>query len=137
MKKITLFIHEPTINKVIGNQINLLFEEASLLDVINEVDKMLGSEKSFPVPSYHSLLHMIYYPVENRFYKQVALTGYRKSGQMVNVRDNPTKELPDEVSIVLVPTGGCISEWEEAMKYEEFVKALVRIGLQFSSALCR
>ena len=129
MKKITLFIHEPAVNRVVGNQLNLLLEEASPLDVINEVDKMIGGEKSFPVPGYHSLLHMVYNPVENRFYKQVALTAYEKSGQMVNVRDNPMKELPDGINIVLVPTGGCISEWEEAIKYEEFAKATVKLGL--------
>ena len=130
MKKITLFIHEPPINTVLGNLINLSLEKASILDALHEVDKMMGSEKSFPVPGYYSLLHMIYNPVENRFYKQVALTAYEKSGQMVNVRDNPMKELPDEVNIVLVPTGGCISEWEEAMKHEEFVKATAKLGLR-------
>jgi len=130
MKSITLFIHEPLINSVLGTRIDLSLEKASLLDVLNEVDKMIDSEKSFPVPGYRSLLHMIYNPVENRFYKQVALTAYTKFGEMVNVRDNPMGELPDKINIVLVPTGGCISEWEEAIKYEEFAGRMVKLGLQ-------
>jgi hypothetical protein len=124
MKKIKLFIHEPLINKVIGRELNLLLDDkASLVDTIGEVDKIINSKGSFPVPDYRSLLHMIYNPVENRFYKQVAITAYKQSGQMLHVRDNPKKELPGGVTVSLIPAGGCISEWEEAIDYEEFLEA--------------
>jgi hypothetical protein len=124
MKKIKLFIHEPLINKVIGRELNLLLDDkASLVDTIGEVDKIINSKGSFPVPDYRSLLHMIYNPVENRFYKQVAITAYKQSGQMLHVRDNPKKELPEGVTVTLIPAGGCISEWEEAIDYEEFLEA--------------
>ena len=124
MKRIKLFIHEPSINKVIGRELNLLLnEKANLIDAISEVDKTINSKGSFPVPDYQSLLHMIYNPVENRFYKQVAITAYKQSGQTLNVRDDPKKELPEGITVTLIPTGGCITEWEEAIDYEEFLKA--------------
>jgi len=53
----------------------------------------------------------------------VAVTAYEESGQVLSVRDDPKKELPKEVTIILIPAGGCISEWEEAIDYEEFLKA--------------
>jgi len=123
MKRIKLFIHEPLINKVIGRELNLLlYPEANLKDAIDEVDKMINSKGSFPVPGYQSLLHMIYNPVENRFYKQAAISAYEESGQLLNVRDEPKKELPEGITIILIPTGGCISEWEEAIDYKDFLK---------------
>ena len=123
MKRIKLFIHEPLINKVIGRELNLLLnDKANLIDAIDEVDKMINSKGSFPVPDYQSLLHMIYNPVENRFYKQVAITAYKQSGQMLNVREDSKKELPRGTTVTLIPAGGCISEWEEAIDSEEFLK---------------
>ena len=125
MKRIKLFIHEPSINKVIGSELNLLLnDKASLVDAISGVDKMINSKGSFPVPDYQSLLHMIYNPVENRFYKQVAITAYKQPGQMVNVRDDPKKGLPEAITVILIPAGGCISEWEEAIDYEEFLRII-------------
>jgi len=123
MKKIKLFIHEPLINKVIGSELNLLlYGKINLKHAIDEVDKMINSKGSFPIPGYQSLLHMIYNPAENRFYKQVAITAYEELGQLLNVRDDPKKELPEGITIILIPTGGCISEWEEAIDYKEFLK---------------
>ena len=123
MKRIKLFMHEPLINKVIGRELILLLDDkAGLIDAISEVDEMINSKGSFPVPDYQSLLHMIYNPVENRFYKQVAITAYKQSGQTLNVRDDPKKELPEGITVTLIPAGGCISEWEEAIDYEEFLK---------------
>ena len=125
MKRIKLFIHGPSINKVIGRELNLLLDEkANLIDVISEVDKTIEEKGSFPVPSYQSLLHMTYNPFENRFYKQVAITAYKQSGQPLKVRDDPKKELPEGTTVTLIPAGGCISEWEEAIDYEQFLKAI-------------
>lgn len=125
MKRIKLFIHEPPINKVVGRELNLLLnDKATLVDAISEVDKMINSKGGFPVPGYQSLLHMVYNPVENRFYKQVAITSYKQSGQTLNLRDDPKKGLPEGTTVTLIPAGGCISEWEEAIDYEEFLKAI-------------
>ena len=124
MKRIKVVIREPSINKVIGSALDLLLnDEANLVDVIKEVDMLISSRGKFPVPDYQSLLHMIYNPVENRFYKQVAVTAYKESGWLPNVRDFPKKELPGGIDVILIPAGGCISEWEEAMDYKEFLKA--------------
>ena len=125
MKRIKLFIHEPTINKVIGRELNLLLNnKANLVDAISEVDKMINSKGSFPVSDYQSLLHMIYNPLENKFYNQVAVTAYRESGQRLNARESPKKELPEGTTVTLIPAGGCITEWEEAIDYGEFLKAM-------------
>ncbi|UCE57808.1 MAG: hypothetical protein JSW19_01015 [Candidatus Bathyarchaeota archaeon] len=125
MKRIKLFIHEPSINKVIGRELNLFLNaKAGLLDAIIEVDKIINSKGSFPIPDYRSLLHMIYNPVKGRFYKQVAVTAYKQSGQTLSVRDDPRKELPGGITVTLIPAGGCISEWEEPLSCEEFLKCM-------------
>jgi len=125
MKGIRLIIHEPSINRVVGSELNmLLHDEFNLIDAINEVDKLISNRGGFPLPDYRSLLHMVYNPVENRFYKQVAVAAYKEPDQMLNVRDNPKKELPEGTTIILIPAGGCISEWEEALNYKEFLRAI-------------
>ena len=125
MKQVRLVIHEPAINKIIGSELNLLLDDkANLIDAINEVDKLINNKGGFPLPDCRSFVHMIYNPVENRFYKQVAVTAHKELGQAVNVRDDPKKELPEGTTIILIPAGGCISEWEEAINYEKFSKAL-------------
>lgn len=125
MKRIKLTIHEPLINKVIGNELKLLLnDKASLIDTISEVDKIISSKGKFPVPNYQSLLHMIYNPIQNRFYKQTAVSAYDDLGQTLNVRDAPNRALPDGASVILIPAGGCISEWEETVDYNEFLKAI-------------
>jgi hypothetical protein len=124
MKRVKMIIHEPLINKVIGSELNLLVnEKTSVIDAISEVDKLINKKGNFPLPAYRSLLHMVYNPFKNRFYKQVALTAYTEQNQMLNVRDNPEKELAEGVTVILIPAGGCISEWEEAVDYKEFLKA--------------
>jgi len=124
MKRIKIIIHEPLINKLIGSELNLhLNDKANVIDAISEVDMMICSKGRFPVPNYQSLLHMIYNPVQNRFYKQAAITAYEESGQLLDVRDDPKKKLPDDITVIVIPAGGCISEWEEAIDYKEFLKA--------------
>ena len=118
-----MVIHEPSINKIIGSELNLLLpNEANLVDAISEVDKLITVKGGFPVPNYRSLLHMSYNPVENRFYKQVAVVAHEQQANMLNVRDSPRRALPEGATIILIPAGGCISEWEEAVDYEEFLK---------------
>jgi len=127
MKRIKLVIHEPLINRVVGSELNLLLgDKANVVDAINEVDKLINNKGGFPLPDYRSLLHMVYNSVENRFYKQVAVTASNEMAQMLNVREDPKKELPEGTTIILIPTGGCISEWEEAVNYERFLKAISR-----------
>ncbi|MDH5688084.1 MAG: hypothetical protein OEZ48_09525 [Candidatus Bathyarchaeota archaeon] len=125
MKRIKLYIHEPAINKIIGRELQILLnDDASLVDVIREVDKLISSKGSFPVSDYQSLLHMVYNPIENRFYNQVAVTAYREPRRSLNVREDPKKNLPKGITVALIPKGGCISKWEEAIDYEELLKAM-------------
>ncbi len=125
MKRIRLVIYEPSINKIVGRELNLqLDDEANLVDAIKEVDKIIIGKESFPVPHYRSLLHMIYNPVENRFYKQVAIRAHAESDPRLDIREDPRKKLPERTTIIIIPAGGCISEWEEALNYEIFLKAI-------------
>jgi hypothetical protein len=130
MKRIKLIIHEPLINKVIGSELNLhLNDKANLIDAISEVDKIIGNKGKFSVPNYQSLLHMIYNPVQNSFYKQAAVSAYDEFGQMLNVRDDPKKALPEGIIVIVIPAGGCISEWEEAIDYKRVFESNVRFKL--------
>ena len=125
MKRIRLIVHEPAVNKIVGSELFLeLSDEASLVTVINEVDHLIDQMGGFPLSEYRSLLHMIYNPFENRFYKQVAVAAFREGGDMINLRIDPTQKLHADVTVVLIPSGGCISEWEKAIDYQEFRKAM-------------
>ena len=112
---VTLVLQHPDINRVIKGPFEYsLHEKGTILDLIQCADReILKKAGTFPVKGYKSLLHMVYYPVENRFYKQVAIQGYSKPGSFLNVRDNPEKPLPNGVTIILVPEGPCISEAED------------------------
>lgn len=119
-------VHEPSVNKVIGSELVLVLnDDANIVDAINEVDKLINSkDKRFPLPDYQSLLHMVYNPMEGKFYKQVAIAAHIGSGEMLNIRDNPKQQLPEGTTVILIPAGGCISEWEEAISPLEFSKAI-------------
>ena len=67
---------------------------------------------------------MVYNPLTNRFYKQAAILAYKETKEMLNVRDKPEQELPEGAIVILIPAGGCISEWEEAINPQEFLKAI-------------
>jgi hypothetical protein len=125
MKRVKLIIHEPPVNKIVGSELNLeLNNEASAITVISEMDRLIHQKGDFPLSDYRSLLHMIYNPVTNRFYNQVAVTAYLENGEMVNLRTDPKQNLPAGAIVVLIPSGGCISEWEMAIDYQEFKRAL-------------
>ena len=125
MKRIKLVIHEPSVNKIVGSELDLeLSDEANAITVINEADRLIHQKGGFPLSDYKSLLHMIYNPVTNRFYNQVAVTAYLESGDMVNLRTDPKQNLPAGATVVLIPSGGCISEWETAINYQEFKQAV-------------
>jgi hypothetical protein len=67
----------------------------------------------FPVKGFKSLLHMVYHPYEERFYRQVAIQAYAKSKPFLNIRESPRMPLPNEATIILVPEGGCTTDWEQ------------------------
>jgi len=125
MKRVKLVIHESSVNKLIGAELLLqLDDKANCIDVINEVDRLINERGGFSPPGYRSLLHMVYNPAENRFYKQVAVSAYKEGEGMINLRVDPKQQLPADVTVVLIPAGGCISEWEEVVDFEEFSRAV-------------
>lgn len=117
--QVTLIIQQPQISRVVKDPLEFLLEEgATIVDVIKLADEeILKRTGKFPVKDYKSLLHMVYNPLENRFYKQVAIQGYTQPGSFMNVRENPKKPLPKSITIVLVPEGPCISEWENPVDF--------------------
>ena len=118
MKQIALIVRQAEISKAFPNGLQLLLEDnASTLDTIRagdeEVKKKCGN---FPVKGFKSLLQMVYYPYENRFYKQVAIQASIKSKPFLNIRENPKMPLPNETTIILIPQGGCQTDWEEPIR---------------------
>lgn len=117
--RITFVLQQSVLSRFIRGPLELSLEEgASVIDAIKLVDEeILRRAGKFPVKGYKSLLHMVYHPFENRFYKQVAIQGYASPGSFLNVRDDPRRPLPDGVTIILVPEGPCISEGEDVVDW--------------------
>jgi hypothetical protein len=115
MKRITLVVRQTEISKVFPNGFQLLLkDDASTLDAIRAADEEIKKKCGiFPVKKCKSLLHMVYHPHENRFYKQVAIQAYAKSKPFLNIRENPKMPLEGETAIILIPHGGCQTDWEE------------------------
>ena len=121
MKKITTYIGQYSINKIIGSKLELLLpDEANIIDVIGEVDKIISSKAQFPSEHYRSLLHWVYNPIEERFYKQAAITAYAKPRKFLKVKSNPKTNLPDGTIVYILPDGPCITEGEEVIDYNTF-----------------
>ena len=118
MKKVTLIVRQTEINKIFPNGLQFLLEDnASTLDAIRAVDEEIRRKcGNFPVKGFKSLLQMVYHPYEDRFYKQVAIQASIKSKPFLNVRENPKMPLPNETTIILIPQGGCQTDWEEPIR---------------------
>lgn len=117
MKRVTLIVRQHEISKVFPNGFQLWLEdEASTLDAIRAADEKIKEKcGKFPVKGFESLLSMVYHPYEDRFYKQVAIQAQTVSKPFLNLRDDPKIPLPNETTIILIPQGGCISDWEETL----------------------
>lgn len=115
MKKTTLIIRQSAISRIFPNGFTLTLDcEASILDAIRMTDKEIKRKCGrFPVEKCKSLFHMVYHPHENRFYRQVAIQAYTSSNQFLNIREDPKMPLPDGATVILIPEGGCATDWEE------------------------
>jgi hypothetical protein len=115
MKNVTLIVRQTQINRIFPNGFHLLLEDdCTVLDAIRAVDEEIRDKvEKFPVERCKNLLHMVFHSRENRFYKQVAVQAYATSDPFINLRENPSMPLPNDVTIVLVPEGGCTTDWEE------------------------
>lgn len=125
MKHVTIEIRFRPINEIIGREFSLeLQENATVIDVINEVDNTLLKKGVFPYESgkekFASLLHMTYNPTKERFYEQTGLLASTPTVNFLNVRNDPKMKLPDNTEIVLLPYDGCSSSSEKVISYEEF-----------------
>ena len=118
MKKVTLIVRQTEINKIFANSLQLLLEgNSSTLDAIKVADEEIKKKcGNFPVKGFKSLLQMVYHPYEDRFYKQVAIQASIKSKPFLNIRENPKMPLPNETIIILIPQGGCQTDWEEPIR---------------------
>ena len=118
MKRVTLIVRQTEISRVFPSGFQLLLEDnASTIDAIRVADEEIKRKcGQFPVKKYRTLLHMVYHPHENRFYKQVAIQAHADSKQFLNIRENPKMPLPNETIIILIPQGGCQTDWEEPIR---------------------
>jgi len=118
MKQIALIVRQAEISKAFPNGLQLLLEDnASTLDTIRAGDEEIKKKcGNFPVKGFKSLLQMVYHPYENRFYKQVAIQASIKSKPFLNIRENPKMPLPNETTIIVIPQGGCQTDWEEPIR---------------------
>lgn len=105
--KITFVIQQTDIRRIIREPLELrLDEDKSIIDAIRLVDEeILKRAGKFPIKGYKSLLHMVYHPFENRFYKQVAIQGYLGPGSFLNIREKPKAPLLDDLTVILAPEG--------------------------------
>ena len=118
MKTVRLIVRQADIVREFPNGFLLRVEDdASVIDVIEAADREIREKcEEFPVRRYHCLLSMVYHPLEKRFYSQVAIQAYEKSNLFLNVREKPETPVPAETTIVLVPEGGCSTDWEEPVR---------------------
>ncbi len=127
IKKISLKIQDPSINKIAGNEFEVVIhEKGNIIDAIHEVDKIIRSKGRFPSKHYFSILHCVYNPIEDRFYEQTGINGYTAKREFLDIRNNPELELPDGAIIILLPEGGCITAREEVLDYEKFKEAIAK-----------
>lgn len=82
-----------------------LENNATIKDAIAEADSKLGNTCS--------LRQLIWHPKENRFYRMVALMASCPEKPFINLRESIETPLPDNTRIVIVPDGGCSSDFEE------------------------
>jgi hypothetical protein len=118
MKKIDLVVRQIEISRLFPNGFSLRLEDdASTVEAIKAADKeIIRKCGNFPVKGFKSLFQMVYHPYENRFYKQVAIQAHAKSKPFLNIRDDPKTPLPNDTTIILIPQGGCQTDWEEPVK---------------------
>lgn len=115
LKKVTLLVRQTHIGMMFPEGMQLLLEdEGSILDAIRMGEEKIKRKAGrFPVDKCKSLLHMVYHPEDDRFYKQVAIQAYAPSQPFLNVRDDLRMPLPDQTTIILVSEGGCTTDCEE------------------------
>jgi len=125
VKKITIEFTDSRLIKKLGKRVELnLPDDANFLDALKIVSD--ETEDRFPIkdyPEYHSLLHMIWNPIEKRIYKQIGTSAYYGERRFFDVRENMYSKLPDGLLISL-GTGLCKTETEEVIDFSKFREAM-------------
>jgi len=125
MKHVKLKILDSSLKEVLEGEFTVRLQEgANILDLIKEIDDSRKGRffiKNYP--EYQSLLHMMWNPIENRFYKQIAISAYTKNQKFFEVRKDPWLVLPDGLTVFL-GLGLCKSESEEIVDFETFQKMM-------------
>ena len=125
MKQIKLKVIDSSLKEVLGGEFTIeLDDDAEILDLIKKIDSTRKGQffiKSYP--EYHSLLHLLWNPIEKRFYRQIARSAYTKDNKFFEVRKNPQLKLPDGLTIYL-GLGLCKSEGEEIVDFETLQKLM-------------
>jgi hypothetical protein len=118
----------PILSEILGDEVNLTLDDrATILDVIDTIDKTFSKKGGFPITDYGSLMHMVYNPLKKRFYNQVAVTAYAIDSderRILDVRKNPAQPLAELTTVILVPEGVCITDYEKPISYDEFLSAM-------------
>lgn len=127
MKKIKIVFTDSRLIDKIGREIELyLPDDANFIDAVKKISD--DTEEKFPIkdyPEYHSLLHMVWNPIERKIYKQIGTSAYYGNREFFDVRKNPYGVLPDGLMISL-GTGLCKTETEEVIDYEKFKEAMLK-----------
>ena len=124
-KKIRLKLYETEINKLIGSELDMtLGDNANIIDIISEIDKMIVKRGTFPSKYYGSLLHWVYNPAEKRFYESMAINAFTESNEFMNIRNEPHTTIPNNSKIILIPGGPCTSSHDKLLSYEEFKRLM-------------
>jgi hypothetical protein len=115
MKTAILVVRQTEINKVFPNGFKLVLEDnASIVDAIKAADEEIKKKcGNFPVKGFQSLFQMVYHPYEDRFYKQVAIQAHVTLKPFLDIRENPKMPLPNDTTVILIPQGGCQTDWEK------------------------
>lgn len=125
MKLVKLKVLDSSLREIIGGDFSIcLPDDANILDLITKIDDTRKGEffmKNYP--EYHSLLHMMWNPIDKRFYRQIALSAYTSDNKFLEVRKNPKLVLPDGLTVFL-GLGLCKSESEEIVDFETFQKLM-------------
>jgi hypothetical protein len=55
-------------------------------------------------------------PIRKVFFRRIEGFAQGFLGLFLNIRGKPETPIPDETTIILVPEGGCATDWEELVK---------------------
>lgn len=117
MKRILLNIHHRSLHTDLSLELE---DSATMMDALKKADCMLQNDvKAGICPG---LLYLVWHPKENRFYKQVAITGSCPGQQFIDIRETMNEPLPDKTQVIIIPDDGCATDFEERLPQSVPVK---------------